>query len=378
MTGPRALALLLPLVLSTLTGCAAATLKSSALPEGFAVRNLAKVDAGAPFSVSRTGSFAVTSGGTLQVIDPSGAPGRRFAPAPASDLSFSPGGDRLAAAFPSADQSALRLFDLQGQTLAEARVPGRVTFIVWRSEKELLATALVIRRRSFGSELISTLYRWDTVAPPVATVLNDLTVRPAVGKLPDPLLYKSLRLALSPYGDEIAYSTLKDPPLFTPHLAISLRHLESGAERLVAETGIGSGGLAYLPDGDSLLVGDSQALTRRVTLPDGKETDAWPSAGDRLALSPSGSYLLLDGRLFQGSREIASFPSDSEASFLPDGSGIAISQGGALFLVTGLKDPKRPAEPGEPGRILELRRLRMLGLITEKEFKAKKSQVPGL
>jgi len=376
MTVFRSIALF-TLSLCTLTGCAAVSLQSSPLPDGFAVKNLAKVDADGPFAVSRTGTIAAMSQGTLQVIVPSGGPGRSIAKAPATDLSFSPDGDRLAAAFATPTQSLLQLFDLQGKVLAEALVPGRITALSWRSEKELLATALQIRKHSFGSELISTLFRWDTVAPPVATLLNSVTARPQVAKLPEEILYKSLNFAVSPYGDEIAYGALKDPPLFTPYLRITIRHLESGAERLVAETGIGSGGPIYQPDGESLLVGDRRAMTRRIAIPAGKETDAWPTAGDRLALSPSGSYLLIDGRLFQGGREIASFPTTSTAAFLPDGSGIAISHEGTLFLVTGLNDPPAPRLPGDLARTRELRRLLALGLITDKEFKARKAKAPA-
>ena len=361
---------LLSLFLCTCTGCAA-TLQTSTLPDGFAVKNLAKVDAGAPFAVSRSGSVAAVADGTIQIVDLSGGPGRSIVAAPASDLCFSPGGKLLAASFATTKKSVLSLFDLQGKVIAQTVIPGRVTSVAWRSENELLATALDIRRFSFGSELISTLYRWDTVAPPVATPLGDVTVRPLVAKLPDDTLFRSLNLALSPYGDEIAYSVLQDPPLFIPFQRIAVRHLESGAERVVAEIGIGSGGPLYAPDGESLLTGDTRALTRRMSLPDGKEIDAWPSPGDQIARSPSGSYLLLDGRLYQGGREIASFPTESTGVFLPDGSGLVIGYQGTLFLVTGLKDPQPRGLPADLKRRLELRRLRMLGLITDQEFKAK-------
>ncbi|HEY5512987.1 MAG TPA: hypothetical protein VIK40_05010 [Geomonas sp.] len=374
MTDYRCIAALFSLLLCTLTGCAA-TLQSSPLPEGFTVRNFARIDAGAPFAVNRTGAVAAVAEGTLKVIDPSGGPGLSIAPAPATALCFSPGGERLAAAFATTDQSLLRLFDLQGKVLAELAIPGRVTSIAWRSENELLATVLVLKKYSFGTELTARLYRWNGAAPPVVTTLSDVTVRPHVARLPEETLFGSLSLAVSPYGDEIAYSTLKDPPLFTPYLRIAVRHLESGAERDVAKIATGSGGPLYAPDGESLLVGDSQALSRRMSLPDGKELDAWPVPGDHLALSPSGSYILLDGRLYQGDRELVSFPQHATGAFLPDGSGLAISHEGTLFLVTGLTDPQRPKLPVNLERLLELRRLRMLGLISDKEFKAQKAKV---
>ena len=372
----RNAALLLGLFLGTLTGCAA-TLQSSALPQGVAVRTLAKVDAGGAFAVNRSGVVAAVSQGNLQIIPPTGGPGRSIAPAPATDLEFAPDGTRLAAVFATPDKSLLQLFDLEGKILAETMVTGRITSIAWRSEHELLATALQMKKYSFGTELISLLYRWDTVAAPVATTLNDMTVKPRTAKLPEATLNQSVKMALSPYGDEIAYSSLKEPPLFKTYLSVALRHLDSGASRVVAEVDLGSGGPLYTPDGETLLIGDSQALTRRLSLPEGKEINAWPVAGDHIACSPSGSYMLLHGHLYQGGQEVAWFPRESTGVFLPDGSGLAISCEGTLFLVAGLNDPK-PPPPADLGRILELRRLRSLGLITDKEFKARKAKGPGL
>ena len=359
MTKLRAIALLLSLLLCSLTGCATTSLPSSALPDGYSIKSLAKVDAGTPFALNRTGAVAAVAENNLRFIDPSGGPGRIIAPAPATELSFSPDGSRLAAVFAAKPQSVLQLFDLEGKLLAETIIRGRVTSVAWRSENDLLASALEIKKFTFGSELISTLYRWDTVTPPVATPLSDVTVRPKVAKLPEATLLSSLTMVLSPYGDEVAYSTLKDPPLFTPYLRIAVRHLESGEERKVAEIGIGSGGPWYAPDGASLLVGDARALSRRLTVPEGKEIDAWPTPGDRITGSPSGTYLLLDDRLYRGGREILSFPHDSIGAFLPDGSGLAISYQGTLFLVTGLNDPQPAGLPHGLERILELRRLQI-------------------
>jgi len=376
MIASRGFALLLSLFLATLTGCAA-TLPTSPLPDGFAVKTFTKVDSGKPFAVNRTGVFAAVVEGSVQVIDPAGGPGRVIAPAPATGFNFSPDGTRLAALFATADQSLLRIFDLQGKLLGETLISGRVTSLAWRSDKELLATALTIKKFSFGSEFTSVLYRWDTVTPPLATPLSDVTVRPFVAKLPEAELSRSLTMALSPYGDEISYSALKDPPLYTPYLRIAVRHLETGAERTVAETGIGSGGPVYMPDGESVLTGDTRALTHQWSLAEGREMNAWPTAGNRIALSPSGSYLLLEGSLYQGGREIASFPKESIGVFLPDGSGLALSARGFLFLVSGLQDPKPAGLSGDLERTLELRRLHMLGLITDKEFKARLKKVPG-
>jgi hypothetical protein len=250
-----------------------------------------------------------------------------------------------------------------------------VTTMVWRSEGELLIGALGIRKYSFGSELTSRLYRWDGTKAPAGTTLNDVTVRPKLAKTPDEALYQSLNIALSPYGDEIAYSCLRDPPLFTPYLSIGVRHLEAEAAHEVVATSVGSGAPMFTLDGESLLVGDNQSITRKVSIRDGKETYAWPSAGSYPALSPSGSYLFLDGRVYQDGGLLVAFPWQSRGAFLPDGSGLALSYAGNIYLVTGFNDKGAPPLPADLERLLKLRKLRSQGLISEKEYKAQKEKV---
>lgn len=375
MTWYRFVAALLPLIACGFTGCTTLTHGAPPLPDGFTIREVARADAGAPFAVSRAGALAAVQRGTIAWIDPEGA-ARAIAQGSASALSFSPSGQRLAAALPGEEKTVLRLFDREGKVLGETTVPERITSLAWRSETQLLAAGLGITRFSFGSGLASRLYQWDGNTPPAGTTMSDVTVRAPLAKLPEETLQKTLLLALSPYGDEIAYSALKDPPVFTPFLKISVRHLESGAEKEVGKTSVGSGGVLFTPDGESLLVSDAQALTRRLTIPDGRETDAWPSPGSHPALSPSGSHVFLDGRLYQGGRSIASFAPQARGAFLPDGSGLAISCDGRLYLVSGLKD--RAAQPLTPApqRLLDLRRLRSLDLISEQEYRAQKKKVP--
>lgn len=370
----RSLAVLLSLFICALTGCS--TLKQTTpLPEGFTVQGVAKADEGSPFAVSRDGSFASVARGAVLLTDASGER-RKIAKQSASSLSFSPSGAKLAAALPTETSSTiLRMFDSKGSAIGETTIPDRVTSMAWRSEGQVLVTALTIKRFSFGSLLTSRMYSWDGATDPVATILGDVTVRPALGKVPEKSLLATLNLAVSPYGDEIAYSTLKDPPLFQPFLRIAIRHIETGAEREVTQTDLGSGGPVYAPDGESLVVGNAHRMTRRLSLPEAKEIGAWPSPGSYPAISPSGSYLFLDGNLYQDGKAITSFPAQSRAAFLPDGSGLAISYEGKLYLVSGLKDQPAPARPADLGQLLKLRRLRSLGLITELEYKRQRGEL---
>lgn len=362
------------LTLGSLAGCA--TTMPARVPEGFQVKPIAGSDAGTPFDAGRRGAIASVTGGSVLLTDLQGQ-SVTIAQTAAVALSFSPAGDRLALALDAGNATLLRIVDTTGRTVGETKIPGKVTSVAWRSEKELLAGVLNIKKLSFGSQMTSRLFRWDGSAAPLATILNDVTLRPQVASLPDELLYNQLIIAISPYGDEIAFTSLKDPPLFAPYLKVFIRDLESGSGSEIGQAPLGKGKVIYTPDGESLVIGDANDATRSISLPEGKELESWPSAANNPALSPSGAYLLLNGRLYQKGKEIATFPSESRGSFLPDGSGLAVSYRGKLYLVSGLKDALPPALPAELERVLKLRRLRSQGLITDKEYRKQLEKEPS-
>lgn len=365
-------AALLAVGLSALSGCST-LMQGSQVPKELEVRPVGRSDAGTPFDVNRKGMFASVSDGAIEITDGTGKP-VSIPQGAVSALSFSPDGETLAAALPSETSTMLRLFDGAGKVLGETKVPGRVTSLAWRSRHQLLAGGLTIRKYSFGSSVTASLYQWDRTGTPVATTLNDVTLRPQIARMPEETLYNQAIVSVSPYGDEIAYSSLKDPPLYDPYLSISIRHLDTGAVTEVAKTSLGAGKALYTPDGEHLLIGDARAMTRKVSLPDGKEKDAWPSAGSHPAASPSGSYLFLNGRLYQDGKSLASFPLQTRGVFLPDGTGLALSYQGKLYLLSGLKDPGAPALPADLERLLKLRRLRSQGLISEREYRTQRDK----
>jgi WD40 repeat protein len=334
------------------------------------VSKLATSDPGAPFAVSGQETVAVVSGAAVRIVNLKDGAVRDLAPVAPVALSFSPDGERLAiATFAKPTASSLRIYDLQGKLLHEAEVGGRITRIIWRNDGELLAPALTIKKFTFGSEIISQLHRWDGTTPPKTELINDLTVKRKTGAWPAEMLYRTFSVDLSPYGDEIAYRTLKDPPLFPPYLSICIRHLETGKGGEVATTPTESDGPYYAPDGERVVVGSSQGLTRWIRLSDGNAVESYLASSVNIAVSPSAKLLLLDGQLFDGDKKIASFAPEVTGAFLPDGKRLLVSYQGALYLVSGLKDGPVPALPKDRERLLKLRRLRSMGLITQDEFK---------
>ncbi|WP_136514631.1 hypothetical protein [Geomonas edaphica] len=357
-------ALLLVIAMGSFTGCA--TTMPAQLPEGFRVQALVHCDAGSPFDASAKGAVACVNRDSIRLSDLHGEE-KAAAGSAAKLLCFSPSGDRLAVAIAPGESTVLRILDSAGNNVAETRVDGRVTSLVWRSEKELLAGALVVKKFSFGTQMASRLYRWDGAGKPEITLLGDVTLRPKVARLPEALLYNQMIVALSPYRDEIAYTTVKDPPLFNPYLKVNVQNLSTGTGGSIAEAPLGAGKVVYAPNGESLVLGGLPG--RRISLPTGKEVETWNASGAAPALSPSGAYLLLGGHLFHKNKEIATFPPNAAGIFLPDGTGVLIMYKERLYLVSGLKDEQPTPLAGDLERTLKLRALRSKGLITDAEYR---------
>ncbi|MBU5615024.1 hypothetical protein [Geomonas azotofigens] len=353
-------------MLFSLAGCAA-TLPAQ-LPAGFQVKPAGRSDVGAPFQAGTKGAVAAVAQGAVELTDKQGRK-VRLADRPATAISFSPGGEKVALVLPVQNATLLRIVDLEGKTLGETRVTGKVTSVAWRSENELLAGVLKITKFSFGSQMATHLLQWDGKSTPVDSTIIDITLRPQVASLPEDVLYDQLHIAVSPYRDEIAFTSLKDPPLFAPYLKVLVRNLDTGGGYEVGQVPLGAGKVFYTPDGESLVFAQGVEATRRVSLPEGKELETWGSPAINPAASPSGTYLLLDGHLYRKGKEIASVPPDARGSFLPDGSGLVLSYRGNLFHVSGLDDGAPAALRPDLERVLKLRRLRSQGLITEQEYR---------
>lgn len=373
---PRvAVRLMFPLFFAWITGCAHLPM-TGALPDGARITEVARVDAAAPFALDPQGELIAygSAGLTLKELG-SGHDRPVAAPAPTA-LAWSPDGKQLAASFLLGEESVLKLCDRQGGVLKETRLAGRVKSLVWRSSTEILAFAVQQRNFSFGSRLTELLYRWDGTGKPAETILHETTLMPATLRRWGDMLLRPLTFSLSPLGDEILYPRLHAPPLFTPYLQLVLRNLDGGAELEVAEVSLHSAGGAFSGDGEWLLYGDGEGESRLFD-PWGKQLlAAFPTPGRSVALSPSGRYLLLDGRLYRDGKEIASFPAASAGAFSATGGRLLIRYGERLYLVNGLPDePPVPIGPAERDRLRQLRKWREEGLITDTEYRASRKRM---
>lgn len=352
-----------------LTACLATPTIELPLPPGLSRETVAeKLLPQSPVAVSPDGSLLalVRADGLFLRSLQGGAEKKLSAEHPVA-LAFKPGGAELAAAFPTADGSRLQRFATSdGEILGKISFPGRCEALLSR-QGEWLAFVTTLQSFRFGGNLSSRLLRWDGAQAPVEELLNDVTLDRSTLADKEALL-ATLRPQLSPYGDEILFLRLHDPPAFDPYIAVVLRHLETRSERTVAKLPKLSGSAIYLADGE--LVAYSDGLMVRIIEPwSDKEQQRLPMSDLRLAASPSSEILWLDNALLRSNGQIVtSFsPSAQPVTFLTDGR-LLLRDKERLSLLSGL--PAGALEPPTPAsdRLLLLRKWRAEGLIDVREY----------
>ena len=371
----RAIGLFSTIILGS-TGCVALPLNGG-LPQGVALSPVSRVERDTPLAWDPSGeNVAMVLNGLQTMAIATGSASLVSTDAPVA-LAWDSEGKRLAAALPLKEGTALRIFSREGTILAETHVEGHVTTLAWNTSAELLAFAMELRSYKFGSLLKLFLIRWNGLDSPAVTVLsNDTMLKPQTNMELGERLPRILTMVLSPLHDEILYFRMHDPPAFAPYLTLILRNLESGVERRVANVSALSGGAAFSPDGERLLYGNGTDTTRWSDPRGGGEMPSIPSPGKNLALSPEGSYLLLDGLLYRSGALIASFTPGSEGFFAPKGGRLLIRNGERLYLLTGLQEsPPSPVVPAVRERLLTLHRWQIEGLISTEEYKASKERI---
>ncbi len=363
---------------AVISGCASLPI-AGPLPEGVSVKKLRHFDGSSPLAWHPTGDTFAFADDLLQLYDLQTGNTVPFVPATGlAALDWSPDGRKLAAAFREGDDSLLRIFDISGNVLAESKVRGDVTKLMWRSADEVLASAVLTKKFSFGTNFSGVLYRWKGTAAPTARVLNDTTIKKATAGIPKEALYHTFTFTVSPLGDEVVFTKLIDPPMFPAYIKIVMYNLETGAEHeaVTGEAAVSSGGAAFTADGERIIYGNGFDSTVQLDPWTGAKKNALPSPGRTIAVSPANLYLFLDGTLFRKDKAVASFPAMVKGAFSPHGDHLLLSFEKNIYLISGLKEPPvATLPPAVKERLLVLRKWRSEGLISPAEYEAAKGKL---
>lgn len=283
-------------------------------------------------------------------------------------LAFNPSGSELAAAFVATDESRLQRFaSSTGEVLAEIVFPGRCEALLSR-EGEWLAFVTTHEIFRFGGNLRSRLLRWDGVHAPRESMLNDTTLyRPTLAG--EGAALATLRPQLSPHGDEILYMRLYNPPAFASYIAVTLRHLDTESDHLVARLPKMSGSATYLDGGEVVAYGDGISAVKLIDPWTMGERGHFPYPGVRLAAPASGEILWIDNSLLRRDGQLLlSFNKTAEpVRFFSDGR-LLLRDNEHLWLLRGL--PAAPSPPPLPSatQLPLLRKWRAEGLIDVQEY----------
>lgn len=350
------------------------------LPAGISAEMVAEgLKAESPVAVTRDGSFLalVRRDGLFLRSLADGREERISSELPIA-VTFNPQGTELAAAFPAEAGSLLRRYSASsGELLAEISLSGRCEALLSR-EGEWLAFVTSVQTFRFGGNLRSSLLRWDGVHAQESSLLNDTTLDRSTLSVKESLLATLLRPQLSPYGDELLYLQLRDPPAFDPYLMVVLRHLETGSERLVAKLPKLTGAAVYFDGGDLVAYGDGIRQVNIVDPWQERVVARYPRPGALLASPLWGKILWVDDDLLHGDGQmLLSLDKESQpVSFLPDGRLLLRDRQGRLWLLRGLPIPSHPPV-SPPASFYLLRKWRAEGLIDSGEFVERVQQERG-
>jgi len=260
----------------------------------------------------------------------------------------------------------IQLLDAAGETRDIAAGEGVVVDLAWGRDQILYA--LVVRQKyfRFGVNQRSFLLTLQPGGAITEELLGDETLKPTTPQLFASPFPFGPRLKVSPFGDEIVYWRLHDPPAFGPSYRVVLRHISSGREQLLGRLALNNGTMALLDDGESLLFSDGQHGLICFELWGGEQTPVEAHDTPVRVLEVAGGSRYLDGSLYRSGQRIWQLSEPFPARFSPDGSRLAILAAGWLYL-TELEPRVEPQHASDA--LLKLRRLRALGLISSEDYR---------
>jgi hypothetical protein len=357
-------------------GCASSPLIGPQTP-GITLTKIGDMTRGGAFSLSPDGTRAAFDSEGLNVLTLGrGSPTKVRDEAPLT-LAWSPDGQRLAAVFGEATASAIVVFDEQGtQEAATISLETAVTEIAWRSDDELIAMSLELETLTFGANARGRVIRWIVGQQPTQEEAFDNTLTPRTSAMSHELLCSLLGFALSPLGDELVYTRLHDPPNAVLSLKIVLRHLETGAERVLQEVALTSAGARLSADGEHGVFADGRGTVALRNLWTDAPKQTWSLPGQRLGLATSRDVAVIDGHVFVDGAELLQLEAASRASLSHDATTVLVANSGELFVLRGIEAQPVEVVPADSrDRLIALRKLRSEELITLDEYLAARTRL---
>lgn len=270
-------------------------------------------------------------------------------------LAWGRDGSKLAAAFQAEEyETRLELFSHQGELLQELVLPVALTQMTWSERGDLLATGFALKTYSFGSNLRQSLYQLHSEQVK-ETVLSDTTLKPATSQHLKPIMQSLQPVTFSPYGDELVFASLHDPPEFPPYLRLHYLNWMADRKRSLQDQPVQPFQVEWGKSGDSITLINTRNKV---------EFDLWPAPNDSIMQPVSRNYRFTEGRLYHGDDLLADWGKEAQLQILPDGRFLLAAKKN-LFLGDGLDAVLQ--EDGNEKR-WTLRRWRFEGLITPTEY----------
>ncbi|MDH3998670.1 MAG: hypothetical protein OET90_07500 [Desulfuromonadales bacterium] len=275
-------------------------------------------------------------------------------------LAWSHDGSALAAAYPEVDYvTRVVVYAPDGDILQETTLPVTLSQMVWSARGDLLTTGFKLKKYSFGANLQQqfSLLNQSKVDP---VLLTDSTLKPSTAREFETMLPELQPVIFSPYGDELVYVLLHDPPEFPPFLQIYYRNWQTSGHRKLLKLPLQNLELTWSDDCDSVTVQTSDG-TQHIPL--------WPQTAEQekqsrqtLMAPPRFS----NGRLYNEQGQLlVDWEEGSQLQMLSDGRYL-LALDNRLYLGNDLSPIERKPYSEKDWT---LRRWRFEGLVTPAEYR---------
>jgi hypothetical protein len=316
---------------------------------------ITEIDSAGLFASGLNGRKLAVSRRGLQLLDLESDSKRKLSSETPVALAWSLDNSSLAAAFPVADyETILAIYSDQGKLLHETLLPVALSQMVWSVRGDLLVTGFALKIYSFGGNLRQVLYHIDAEQV-VEKVLADTSLKPATAKKLAPIMQSVQPVVFSPYGDELVFVKLHDPPALSPYQQLQYMNWESGAERSLGKISLQP--VEFFWRGSESSV-DVMAQAENFSLP------LWPSAEESAEQPRVPFYQFAKGRLYYGEKLVADWGDEARLQILVDGR-YFLAQKGRLYFGDGLQSASRVVYNE---KAWTLRRWRFEDLITSDEY----------